>query len=504
MNNSNLFFLVLIAITFIGCSEDTIEADTFGTIAGTVTAEATDDPLVNVKITTSPASNTVFTDSEGAFTISNVLVDSYSVEAELDEYTTAFEGVEVLEGITSDVAIEMRLSASDNGAPSSPELLFPEDGAIDTLLEVEFAWNSVDPDDDELTYTLQLRNGSTNELEEFTVVSDTTYTVDNLSLATNYFWQIVAKDELNDPVSSPISSFKTFAAEDNPFLFIKRINGNSVIFSGDQSDNTDEGTDANVLQLTDESKNSFRPKRNNNVSKIAFLRTVAGENQIFTMSLAGANEQQITSSVPVAGFRQESIQFTWAENGQRFYYPNFDKLYAINNDGSGLAQIYQTNDGSLISDIAVSSLNTDMIILKTNDVNGYNARVFAVSLTTGQTLFTVLENITGAISGIDVTANFDRVLYARDISESENSNYRIFNSRVFEYNVTTQGTIMLETEVISGQNDLFPSYSPDEGRLVLTRVLNNQGATPSIYSIVIGEDDADDELFTNALMSDWE
>ncbi|TVZ51727.1 carboxypeptidase-like regulatory domain-containing protein [Dokdonia sp. Hel_I_53] len=504
MNNYKFFFLGLVMLIISGCSEDRIEADTFGSIAGTVTAETTDEPLSNVKITTSPASNTVFTDSEGRFEISNVLVDSYSVEAELDSYTTAFEGVEVLEDITSDVAIEMRLSETDNQAPSSPELIYPEDGATNVLLEVEFAWDSVDPDDDDLTYVLELRNGSTNETEEFTIVSDTTYTVNNLVLATNYFWQVIAKDELNEPVSSQVSSFTTFAAENNPFLFIKRINGNSVIFSGDESEDTNEGVDANVLQLTDESKNSFRPKRNNDVSKIAFLRTIAGENQIFTMNLSGSDEQQITSSVPVTGFRQESIQFTWAESGQRFYYPNFDKLYAINNDGSGLVQIYQTTDGSLISDIAVSSLNTDTVILKTNDVDGYNARIFAISLTSGQTLFTVLENLSGAVSGIDVSANLDRILYARDISGSENSNYRIFNSRIYQYDVSTGIATLVETEVVSGENDLFPSYSPDEGRLILTRVLNNQGAIPSIFSVVIGEDDDDNELFTAALMPDWE
>lgn len=503
----NKYFLVIVAfavLLFLGCSEDTIEADVFGSISGVVTAEDTNEPLNNVKVSTSPASNTVFTNEEGKFSISNVLVNSYSVEAELDNYNTEFEGVEVLEGLNSEVAMELVLSNTGNGAPSTPILLSPLDGAINELLEIEFAWNSIDPEDDEITYTIQLRNGSTNEMEEFQLVGDTTYTVNNLSLETNYFWQVSAKDELNESVSSEISSFTTFSAQNNPFLFIKRIDGNSVVFSGANSDEVNETTDANVLQLTDESKNSFRPKRNNNVGKIAFLRTIGGENQIFTMSLAGANEQQITSTVPVAGFRQESIQFTWAENGQKFYYPNFDKLYAINNDGSGLSQIYQTNDGSLISDVAVSSFNPDTIILKTNDVDGYNVRVFAISQSSGQLLYTVLENQLGAVSGIDVTANMDKVLYARDVSGSENGDYRIFTSRIFEYNVNTQETSVVETEVIAGENDLFPSYSPDEGRIILTRILNNQGAIPSIYLAFLNDSDDNDELFTNSLMPDWE
>lgn len=504
MNKCILFFASIVLLSSVSCSEDSIENDTFGSISGVVTSQVTDEPLGNVKITTNPSSSTVFTNGQGNFTLSNVLVDSYSVQAELDGFTTGFEGVEVVEGLESEVAIELNLSVNSNSAPSPPELIFPEDGAEDVPLEVELAWDATDPEDDELIYTVQLRNGSTNEIEEFQVVADTTLTVSNLSLATNYFWQVEVEDVINEPVSSGISSFTTFAAQDNPIVFVKRVDGNSVVFSGSEAVQGNGVSDLNVIQLTSESKNSFRPKRNNDVDKIAFLRTVNGENQIFTMNLAGTNQEQITDAVPVAGFRQESIQFTWAENGQRLYYPNFNRLYAINNDGSGLEVIYETTDGSLISEVAVSSLDTDTILIKTNNVSGYDAKIFAISRQSGTVLYTVLEDVLGAVSGIDVTANVDSIVYSRDLSQSQNSDYRIFESRVFIYDVMNQTTSQFGTDVNTGQNDLFPSYSPDEGRLILTRVLNNAGAIPSVFSISIGNNDDNIEFFTSAFMPDWE
>ena len=50
-----------------------------------------ESPLENVKITTNPASTTVFTDSEGNFKIEDILVGDYSVQAEKDNFETSFE-----------------------------------------------------------------------------------------------------------------------------------------------------------------------------------------------------------------------------------------------------------------------------------------------------------------------------------------------------------------------------------------------------------------------------
>jgi hypothetical protein len=40
------------------------------------------------------------------------------------------------------------------------------------------------------------------------------------------------------------------------------------------------------------------------------------------------------------------MEYIWKSD----YYPYFDKLYRINNDGSGLTKIYQTSNGKFISE----------------------------------------------------------------------------------------------------------------------------------------------------------
>ncbi|HBL80046.1 MAG TPA: hypothetical protein DDZ79_09045, partial [Aequorivita sp.] len=212
-----LVFASFFLINF-GCSEDTIDVVLTGNISGKVTDKITGEALENVKITTNPASTTVFTDSVGRFRLVDVKVDDYSVQAELAGYAAGFESTTVQEGKTAAVSFELKLANSDNNPPSVPNLVTPEDGAVEQPLAVQFIWEASDPENDELSYRLDLRNGSTDEMQIFEVGQDTTFTVSNLQLATKYFWQVTVTDDTNDPVSSIISEFKTITFPDNPFI----------------------------------------------------------------------------------------------------------------------------------------------------------------------------------------------------------------------------------------------------------------------------------------------
>ncbi len=503
------YITLICAVCFLllySCSEDTIDVVLTGTLTGKVTAKATGAPLKNVKITTKPAFTTVFTDSLGKFTIKNIPVEDYAVQAELEGYTTAFQAVSIYDNITSTVAIEMSIANTKNLAPSAPELVSPEDGAVEQPLEVTFIWDASDPDGDELTYTLDLRNGTTDERQSFEVVRDTFYTVSDLQLATRYFWQVTANDGTNDPVSSGISEFTTLTLPDNPFLFVKEKNGNLVIFSGAEEPfvNNQQQPDYNVLQLTLDNVSSFRPRKSNVLKRIAYLRNSGGNAQIYTMKFDGTDVRQVTTNRPVAGFRIDHLDFTWAQNDSKIYYPHFDKLYSVNYDGTGTQMIYQTTDGSFISEVAVPSFDNDLVLLKTNSSNGYNARVFTARLSTGMEETVIFENQPGAVGGIDITANADKVLYTWDKSGSENPVYQIFDSRIFIYTIPTSDLVELDTDVVAGENELDARFSPSEGGVIFTRVKSNFGAVPNIYSFTFDTSQDDQLLFTNAFMPDWE
>ncbi|SRX54019.1 hypothetical protein AEQU1_01056 [Aequorivita sp. CIP111184] len=502
-------FLVSFFLLILSCSEDTLDVVLKGSISGKVTDKITGAALENVKITTNPASTTVFTDSVGRFRLNDVIVDDYSVQAELNGYAAGFESTTVTEAVTAVVAFELSLANSDNNPPSVPILVSPEDGAEELPLEVQFIWQASDPENDELTYTLNLRNGSTDEMQEIVVGQDTTYTVSNLQLATKYFWQITVTDDTNDPVSSLISEFKTLTLPNNPYLFVKEKSGNLVIYSGAKSDTVTGGNtipDFNVLQLTSENLNSFRPKKSNILNKIAFLRNSGGNTHIFTMNFDGTDVRKITGQKPVAGFRTEELEFTWAQNDSKIYYPHFDKLYSINSDGSGFKLEYTTSDGAFISEVAVPEFDDNLVLLKTNSSNGYNVRIYTATLEPDSEETIILENVLGAAGGIDISANADKVLYTRDIDGAQNSSYKIFNSRIFLYTIgQPDQPVEFETDVLIGENNLDAKFSPSEGGVIFTRVKNNFGAIPAIYSQFFDQQAQDDQLlFTNSFMPDWE
>ena len=345
----------------LSCSEDTIEENGIGSLDGTVVDAVSKTPLANVKIVTNPSSSTVFTDVDGNFLIEAVKTGEYSVQAELEGYTDAFEAVTILSEQRSSVSFELIVGGDENRAPEVPELLSPENGASDLEAKVEFVWSSSANDTDEIVYTLQLRNGTTNEIQNIEVVADTMATVEKLRYGSNYFWQVTATDGENEPVQSVLGQFSTTTTPENDFLYVRSINGNSVIFSGgNDEDADDENTgeiNFNEFQLTSETYNSFKPRRNVETSKIAFLRTVDGATQLHTMNLDGSDIKQVTNAVPLNGFRVSELNYTWAQNGGKLYYPSFDKLYSINPDGGGLSLIYQTPDGSFISEVSAAAFD---------------------------------------------------------------------------------------------------------------------------------------------------
>ncbi len=502
-----LVFASFFLINF-GCSEDTIDVVLTGNISGKVTDKITGEALENVKITTNPASTTVFTDSVGRFRLVDIKVDDYSVQAEFAGYAAGFESTTVQEGKTASVSFELALANSNNSPPSIPSLVSPEDGAVEQPLEVQFIWEASDLENDELSYTLDLRNGSTDEMQVFEVGQDTTFTVSNLQLATKYFWQVTVTDGTNDPVSSAISEFKTLTFPDNPFIFVRKNNDNLVIYSGaeDNSGGTNPQPDFNVLQLTSENVNSFKPRKSNIINKIAFLRNSGGSTHIFTMNFNGTGITQITSQRPIAGFRTEELEFTWAQNDSKIYYPHFDKLYSVNSDGSGFKLEYTTTDGGFISEVAVPQFDDDLIMLKTNNSSGYDVRIYTARLSTQAEENIILENVNGAAGGIDISANADKVLFTWDLSGSENSSYRIFESRIFLHTIgSVDPLVPLETGVLPGENDLDVKFSPSEGSIVFTRKGNNFGAQPAIYSFIFDQQSQNNKLlFTNAFMPDWE
>lgn len=484
----------------VSCSEDTLGETGIGNITGVVVFEGDNTPQENVKISTNPPSNTVFSEEDGSFDLGEVTAGDYSVQAEKNDFITAFEPATVLEGATTNVIIELQPESANNVSPTIPILVTPEDEAEDIQQDVLFTWTVTDPDPfDELVYELELRNDLTNEIQNFQNLSDTFLMVNSLAFSTKYFWQITVNDGLNPDVNSEFSSFTTVDEPNNRIIFVrKENNGNNVIYS------TDDGSGEGVgpLPLTSITANSFRPRRNLDVNRIAFLRTVGGETQLFSMDEDGDNILQITNSQPVNGFNLEEVDFAWEPTGEKLYFPSFDKLFSINNDGGGLELIYTTPDGSLITEIERARFD-DFFVIKTNDISGYNAEIIKMDLE-GNLIETVLTGVTGAVGGLDISITGDVIVFTRDISEFENPNYLQLDTRVFTYELGSgNNPIDQSGDKAAGTNDLDPRFSPTDAALIFTNTPNDEISQRNLIISEIGENTRS-VLVEDGSMPDWQ
>ncbi|MAN58496.1 MAG: hypothetical protein CMC08_01520 [Flavobacteriaceae bacterium] len=491
---SSFVFLVLL----FACEEDKIGENDTGTLTGVVVASVTNMPIANARISTQPISSTVFTDENGEFVITDIPVGEYSVEARADGYLAAFEPAVLTGSNTPNVILELEISNANNMPPTVPRLVFPVDNSTVEDIEVTFQWRASDPDNDPINYTLELRNITDNEIFEFENIADTSYTYSPLTLGATYVWQVTATDDVNEPVISPLSTFDVInAPSDNRFLFVRTIDDNNVIFS---SDGTDE------FRLTSLEKNSYRPRRNVAAGRIAFMQNDGAEVHLYTMNLDGTNKQKITNLVRPNGFKLSEINFSWPPTSDKIYFPNYNKLYRINTNGQGLELVYQTPDGSFISEVDVSDDET-VIALKTNNQNGYDIAIYTIDFN-GNVLTDVLSGVDGAASGLDLSVTKNLVLYSYDISGFESDNYRRLASRLFVYDIAAATAINISGDNSAGGfNDLDPIFSPNEAEAIFTRTSNDGISQRDVYTINVDLQTGSGERllkFEDAFMPDWE
>lgn len=491
--------VLLICGTLINCGEDTVDFVEFGTIKGRVVKKGVFEPIENVKVSLSPTNNTAFTDADGYFLMDEIPAQEYSVSATKTGYLTGFQPVGLEAGSEVNLVFEMDIETALNDPPTAAELRAPANNTEDLDNIVELSFKSTDPDDDQITYRIELKNDSDDDVLEFNNIIDTLYTVSDLKFGVKYFWQVAVSDGINEEVLSEVGTFKVTNTPNNRFFYTRKKEGNNVIYSGDFVDETA----INELKLTDSNLNSWRPRKNSAVNLIAFLRTYDNETHLFTMKTDGSDVKKVTSDIPIVAFNLNEVDFSWSSNGNRIIYPHYDKLYVINKDGSGLQQVYQTTDGSYITECDWSN-NGTKIALKTNDTSGYNVNIFTINMS-GSIVDTILTGDSGAAGGINFSIDQKMLLYTQDVSSYESSSYRQLNSHVFLYEFSTGVITDLSEDKNAGTNDLDPRFSPNEAEIIFVNTSNDGVSEKSIYKLSIGGGaSVRTTLFTDAIMPDWE
>ncbi|MEG2308661.1 carboxypeptidase-like regulatory domain-containing protein [Chryseobacterium sp.] len=499
MKNILKYLMIVMLGVLASCSEDLIGESTKGIIKGTVVKKGTNTPLANVKISTSPTTTTTFTGTDGSFVINDAPTGDYSVKAEYSGYVTSYQGVNLQsEGQTVTVVFELSDDTSLNSAPSIPVLVSPADNSTEQPLSLNLSWTSTDPDNDSLKFDLILKNANNTIVQNINGIKTKNYNVTNLQYNNTYFWQVSVSDGVNPKVYSETRQFKTIVTPTNRFHYTKRENGNYFIVSANESNGN--------FNITSASQNSFRPRLNNDANRLAFLRNVAGNFQIFTSKRDGSDIMQVTN-LPATGFSNAEIDFSWNKVGSQLIYANFDKLYRINSDGTGLSLIYSTPDGSLISECDWS-YDGSKIALKTNNLSGYGVKIFIINMS-GNIVQSVLSGVNGGAGGLNFSADSKKLLYTRDIAGFESIQYRQLDSRIFIYNLedNTQQDISAMSQKINGTNDLDPRFAPNDAEVILVNTSNDNMSTRNIVKISLTMNNGNYPravLFTDAEMPDWE
>lgn len=500
-----IIVIILAVASFSGCSEEgTIGLVEYGDITGKVVTKETFEPIVNAKVTLSPGNNTTLTNSEGKFKFTNVETKEYSVKAEKEGYLNKFEGATVVKDQTVNVIIEMEISTANNRAPSKPELASPADNTDDVESQVELSWSATDPDGDTLKYRIVIKNDANSDVLEINDYTEKTYTLTNLKYDTKYFWQIAVTDDINPEVLSETFTFTTKEYPNNRYFYVGEENGNNIIYSADYDESN--SSPINVFKLTNNSQNSWRPRKNNTADLIAFLKTENNETHIFTMKPNGTDVTKVTSAVPVNAFDLNEVDFSWSSDGNKLLYPSFDKLYSINKDGTGLQMVYQTTDGNLITECDWSD-DGSKIAIKTNDSSGYNVKIHMID-TSGNTLATPLAGVNGAAGGLNLSASGNKLLYTRDVSGFESTTYRQLDNRMFVYDFGTGIATDLSENKVSGTNDLDPRFSPNEAEIIFVNTSNDGISERNIWRTQVEGSNSNNrdrkKLFQNSIMPDWE
>ncbi|KPH12788.1 carboxypeptidase-like regulatory domain-containing protein [Chryseobacterium sp. ERMR1:04] len=494
--------IIIFSVCLFSCNEDLVDQAQTGMLKGKVVKRGTNEPIPNVKIFTAPTTQTVFSGKDGSFEIPNMPVGNYSVKAELSGYLTNFQAVNVQnQNQVVTVVFEMDDDTSLNSPPTTPLLLSPIDNAVNQPLNVELTWSATDPDTaDVMKYSLTIKNNLDTNVIQVNDLTAKHYSLSNLKFGVSYFWQVSVSDGIHPPVLSAIGKFTTNTVPSNRYHYVQKQNGNLVIVSSDASGNN--------FQFTNSSYNSWRPRKNNNAGLIAFMRTEGGNTHLYTANPDGSNLFKVTT-VPVAGFNNFEMDFSWSTNGQSLIYSNFNKLYKINKDGSGLTLLYTTPDGSMISECDWS-YDGSKIALKTNDFNGYNAKIYVVDLL-GNVVKTILTGVSGAAGGLNFSVDGQLLLYTKDISayQDGSGNYRQLDSRIFIYNLTTNTNydVSAESDKPLGTNDLDPRFSPNNAQIIFMNTSNDNVSQKNVMTIDLNSAMTDlvrTALFSNAEMPDYE
>lgn len=486
---NKILSIITLVLFLYGCNEDTITPIAHGNIQGQVLNAIDLTPIADAKVTTTPTTTTLLTDSLGQFLLENIPVSTYSVRVEKTDFAIKVEGVTVTRDNTSDITIQLSEDTNNNTAPLPPSIISPADAATNQSVNLRLEWSATDDDEDELEYEVLVYEGQqSTPIFSASGIKDSFVDLSDLKYSTTYFWQVIVSDGSADPVYGMTWRFTTQDFPDHRYLFARELDGIYHIFSADG-----EGEE---IQLTDGPASSWRPVINPTRDKIAFISNAGIENHIYTMNRDGSNRQKITT-FPVAGGSNQELDFSWSPDGGKILYTQNTYLRTVNADGSGQSVLFDAPAGYTFVESQWSP-DGNQILVRTQGILPYTSQIWLLS-GTGNFESTLVPDEPGSTGGAVFYIDGSKILYSRDMSGFESATGRQLNSRIFVMNINNGAIADLSVDKINGTNDFDARYTSNGAQIIFTNRANDDLTAPNIYLM-----DTDGEnrtmLFENAEM----
>lgn len=486
MNFKPLFLqsLAFLCLLFCISCEDTIDPVFEGAVSGTV-VNRSGEPLVNVSITTEPATEAILTDSSGNFTINRVPQGEYTITARKEEYKTETLRVRVRSNETSRADFIMG-TGSGSGGSAAPHNPNPSDTSDEQGTDITLAW-SAPSDDEELLYDVILYDAEGLGQTVATGISDTSITVEQLAYNTTYFWQVNSYISPDNQQKGPVWSFKTIELPQNLIFFSRNVNGNFNIYSQRLNDESEP------LPIIREGGHEMYPMLSPNRSRLAYSSNQDGEWHIYRADNQGNNRQRVTS-LPIAGYHNNGRGFAWSPDGGRFLYSHYDRLYKIDENGSNLELVATAPEGRHWREVDWTAQNGGKIVALAIGTNVFDSEIYIMDAD-GSNMTLLVENEPGQLGSPKFSVDGRRIVFTKDVSgfESELGENRQLDSRIFLMELAT-GTISdlsgsrsgnNDYQKPNGSNDLMPSFSPNGAVVVFVNVSNDGLTPPDIYTFNI-------------------
>jgi hypothetical protein len=110
---------------------------------------------------------------------------------------------------------------------------------------------------------------------------------------------------------------------------------------------------------------------------------------------------------------------------------------------------------------------------------------------------------------LNMSFDMKKIVYTRDVSGSENSTYRRFDSRIFIYDKATNVSTELNTSKTNGFNDLDVKFSPNEAEVIFTNTSNDGISIKNVLKTTLpnsgttGGSGTRTTLFAGGSMPEW-